>query len=706
MRFFILALICSIVVAMPTVQAQWIQTNGPFGGNVQAIAFWNGSMGFAGLYGGLYRTTDGGRSWTSSSAGITELNINAIGFRGTNAFVGTGGRGLFRSEDSGRSWSSVNTLGKNYSVAAITTIEPYAFAGGSDGVFRSTDDGRTWQSMSEGLVGGQVSSLTKNVNTLFAGTFHNGVYRSTDAGVSWTSMGIGLTNLEVHALIYKKRLFAGTRAGVFISTDDGSSWTSAGIDGNLPIIALGYVNDDVYASTEDGRLMRTTDAGVSWNDVATQLPNKVVRAISSRGSELFVGTYGGGLYRKPHPSADWIISNEGLTAASVLSLATNGSHWWAGTEGAGLFLSTTKGDTWTQTDATLRSISGDAMYVYDIMELDGKLLAATGAGIYRSTNDGGSWARAYTGPSGTQCFSFEVANGKWYAATDTYGVVVSSDMGETWVETNAGMDARSILALHVYEGDMFAGTSGSGVFRSTDGGGSWTPASSGLSNQVITGFGSCGAYLYAIGWTGPVFRSSDHGVSWTQVSDPLIPLFLMSPGAMVSAGSDLFVAHFGRVHYSPDCGESWFDVSQGLIGEFNNAIALDDSLLIVGNSATGVWKRPLKEMLGTVAVEADNLPSSQSSTCTPSQSLFINAAPNPFDKSTSITFSTTIDGHVNVKVYNVVGQFVESLASHDMLSGEQHIIWNADDITDGMYFIHIQTSYGSQVLSVLRNSHH
>lgn len=65
--------------------------------------------------------------------------------------------------------------------------------------------------------------------------------------------------------------------------------------------------------------------------------------------------------------------------------------------------------------------------------------------------------------------------------------------------------------------------------------------------------------------------------------------------------------------------------------------------------------------------------------------------PNPFNPETNINFQLNISGQVNLTVYNIKGQFVETLISGRLDSGNHNIIWKADDQPSGMYLFRLKT---------------
>jgi photosystem II stability/assembly factor-like uncharacterized protein len=97
---FILLSIYNIVL-----QAQWIQTNGPFGGTVHCLTTSKTNI-YAGTDYGIYRSTDLGINWIPTNNGLTNTNIVSLAVSDTNIFAGTK-NGVFLSKDEGTNWIKV-----------------------------------------------------------------------------------------------------------------------------------------------------------------------------------------------------------------------------------------------------------------------------------------------------------------------------------------------------------------------------------------------------------------------------------------------------------------------------------------------------------------------------------------------------------------------------------------------------------------------
>ena len=77
---------------------------------------------------------------------------------------------------------------------------------------------------------------------------------------------------------------------------------------------------------------------------------------------------------------------------------------------------------------------------------------------------------------------------------------------------------------------------------------------------------------------------------------------------------------------------------------------------------------------------------------TPLMTASLQAWPNPFNPVTTVSFSLETAGHVDLAIYNIKGERVETLVSAPMSAGEHKIVWNAEGIASGVYFIRLRAA--------------
>ncbi|MCP3957148.1 MAG: hypothetical protein GY719_04790 [bacterium] len=323
---------------------------------------------------GYFRSTDGGDGWNlvQIAPGTSDL---AIAPRVSGTVYAATNEGAWRSTDAGASWNTVNDGLANTSAEAMV-IDPQdpdtLYAGTLEGVFRSADAGDSWAAASEGipnivffktLVVDPVDPT--NLYALIGGTFTDIIFdlvlRSTNAGASWSIVQNGLPEypyLEALAIDPQRPrtlYLGGGPGGVFKTTDGGNMWFPAnqGIE-DLGVSALAIdplTPATVYAAGHTG-LFKSTDAGVSWQDVSAGLPvggNPEINllAIDPQTPEILYAHGRFGLARSTDGGSGWVLAGDGLSG-EIDALAIdpqNPTTLYAGGS-EGVFRSLDRGGSW------------------------------------------------------------------------------------------------------------------------------------------------------------------------------------------------------------------------------------------------------------------------------------------------------------------------------------------------------------------------
>ncbi len=284
--------------------------------------YWMGTTG-----GGVFKTTDGGDTWTPVSDRYFGGTIGAIAVAPSNpdvVYVGGGefpirgnvshGDGVYKTTDGGRTWRYMGLvetrhIGKirvhptNPELVYVAALGQVFGPNSERGVFKSVDGGASWKRVlfrndSTGAV--DLSMDPHDPNVLYAGLWQawrtpwmlvsggagSGLFKSTDGGESWTEITrnpglprglIGNVGISASGA-QRGRVYAIIEAdsgGVFRSDDGGATWTRVNSERKLRQRAWYYTR--IYADTRDPntvyvsnvQFQRSTDGGVTWSSIRT-----------------------------------------------------------------------------------------------------------------------------------------------------------------------------------------------------------------------------------------------------------------------------------------------------------------------------------------------------------------------------------------------------------------------------------------------------
>jgi photosystem II stability/assembly factor-like uncharacterized protein len=302
---------------------------GPFrGGRVNAVSgvpgqpntFYFGSVG-----GGVWKSTNAGRSWAPIFDSQPVASIGAIAVAPSNGdivYVGTGesdmrdsigyGDGMYKSTDAGKTWRRIGLdttrqIGrvivdpKNPNVVLVAALGHAYGANPDRGVYRSTDGGASWQGTlfkGDGVGAVDLAFDPRDSRVVYAALWATrrppwyiyapangpggGIFKSTDGGVTWQPLagglpteGLGRIGLAV-APTGANRLYAIVDAkdgGLYRSEDAGATWTK--VSGDNRIWGRGWYFSRVAVDPHDAdivyvsntSLYRSTDGGRTWTPI-------------------------------------------------------------------------------------------------------------------------------------------------------------------------------------------------------------------------------------------------------------------------------------------------------------------------------------------------------------------------------------------------------------------------------------------------------
>lgn len=561
-------------------------------------------------------------TWYSSGPEGGDVRVVVVDPHTPTTVYAVGDGGVWKSWDGGTSWSPSNTGRATLSVRAFAvdpTNPQVLYAGGwRSGVARSTDGGATWTPANTGLTDDRVTALAVHpgsTGTVFLGLVGSGVLKSTDGGAHWSPTGNeigGNTWAYVFAFhpTSSQTVWVGTTSGLFVSTNGGAAWTKvAGFTSASAVYALAVDSTNpavMYAGTEGDGAFKTSNGGTTWTPVNSgmvrgALQGKYVATIAIDPADhqrVLAGTGDGGAFLSTNGGASWSPIEAGFPLTDVQSIdfgPQGSSAVFAGSDGAGVFKSSDGGSTWAQSNQGLHAADVEDVVVDAANPT--RVWAGTLNGVWRSADRGASWTSA-TGNLpilAVETLATDPSNpDAAFVATWWQAIFKTTDGGAHWARLAGGLPDAGFEALAVNPfnpNHVLAGTFFSGLYRSTNGGATWASVGIGTPGLRVVSlrYDPTNPGVIYVGSDKGLFRTQDGGITWFApvLATEHIWDILVNP----AAPQQVWVCSYSGVYRSTD-GGSTFAGPVGGFAEYYWTLALDplqNSTVYVGGKG-GVYR--------------------------------------------------------------------------------------------------------------------
>jgi photosystem II stability/assembly factor-like uncharacterized protein len=470
-------------------------TTGGSGGNLTKKSTDGGTTWFT-LSGGLPSSNTAGRTQLAMAASNSNVLYASIASQSTAGLLG-----LYRSTDGGATWtlqnSTTNYLGGQGWYDNVVAVHPtnpdFVIVGGLD-VYTSSNAGATltqrtaWAtSTSSNMSHADIHYLGYNNGILYCGS-DGGVYQSTNDGLTWTDLNATLSTLQFQSADYDPtdtlKLYGGTQDNnLETSTDGGNTWIQRTTgDGGYSLVDPVTTNY-VYGQYVNGSLKRSNNYGVSFTEIS---PNGSSGGLFYNPYEMAPTDHNTIVYGQADlwkstsvqtatSTAGWTqIGSSGVMGGNVsaIGIAGNPNKIYVGTNNGRLLVTGDNGLNWL-TRAGFQYI-GD-LFVDDVDDnvcYAGVAGTAMGQHVFKTTDGGDTWQNITGDLPNTPVNSIVVrtaAPRMIFVGTDI-GVFQSTNDGTSWLPFNNGFPAVAVFDLKYKDraNVLLAATHGRGNFMYYD----------------------------------------------------------------------------------------------------------------------------------------------------------------------------------------------------------------------------------------------
>jgi photosystem II stability/assembly factor-like uncharacterized protein len=605
--------------------------------------------------GGVWKTTDGGSSWTALTDQLSSLSSGALAIDPLNpstVLYGTGeqhysgdslyGDGLFRTVDAGTSWAKIGLKADVGNYIARVGLSPGTLHVCSDlGYVRSTNDGATWSAFKPGAFSSWCNDLVRSSQaplTLFASFYGIGIYKSLDDGQSWAPLGGGLPasgfqriNLAIADssadTVYASFISpSGSLFGMYKTVNGGVSWSLLSSTPNYVCTQGWYDNGMAVSPTNpnlvfaggvfsycSGGIARTTNGGTSWTYVTvgtngTQVhPDQHYFTFGPDGA-LWVAS-DGGVWKSTTSGSTWVNLNQGLDITQFYTVGLHQSDptvLVGGTQDNGT-VQFQGGQPWPQV------IGGDGGPVAFEWSNPSRYFTTyvRMSPLYR-------WLRpivsqgTVTGPWSSDRASW--ANGPLVVDPNlattmlvgTHRVWQTSNSGTSWgtisPDLTGGGHLRALAIAPTDSNVIYSGSSDGRVYVTVNRGASWQLRTTGLpagrivSDILANPTDSQTAYLSVDQSTGGrLFQTTDAGVTWVDITGALTSGLRGMSLTIDFTTATFYLGTDAGVYSTADGGTTWVPESINLpsVAVYDAQIDTANGFIVAATHGRGMWRAQL-----------------------------------------------------------------------------------------------------------------
>ena len=605
--------------------------------------------------GGVWKTTDGGDSYTPISEGLPYNGASNLLVdyqnpevlylsNGDHSGWWTYSTGICKSTDGGVHWAPTAltwSLSQNVAVlsTAMNPLDPAVLlVAASNGLWRSTDAGGSWTKVRDGFYS-DVKYRPGDGATVYAALHDywgfSQVFKSEDGGLTWSQISnftanynwIRLTVTPANPNLLAAAGSYNDKRPFYLSTDNGANLTYRS---ECPDAAFLFASPNDPATLYCGYVdvHRSKDQGASWQKITNWFggqPQPEVHAdehyaAAQPGTGRLFFCNDGGLYRHDETTDTWTDRSNGLIITQFYHIAvaqTDETFMIGGTQDNGGRKRVGPGE-WEPTNG------GDAMEVA-IDYTDAKIMYTTyiNGQLYRSldgwVNDvgyrisnnlpgqtanhdlSGSWVSPYQiDPVNPNALVLGYADVYRTASRGLFWTKISNNL------TGSADEKLDALAIAPSDPNIIYASNNNKLYKTTNLGANWTnstpPGSAPITSITVHPANPNIVYITRGGFSNgsKVYRSDNGGTAWANISGtlPNVPANCLYLDVATDSSYTLFAGNDLGVYYRTSGMSDWRDMNQNLPVTIVTDLELQRSSrqLRAGTFGRGIWEYDLNHL--------------------------------------------------------------------------------------------------------------
>ncbi|MEL6821585.1 MAG: YCF48-related protein, partial [Calditrichota bacterium] len=568
---------------------------------------------------------------------------------------------ILRTTDGGNTWDIISTTGSTinaYYKSVVHTSGNTWFISGSFGmILKSTDDGLTWS-----LFEHPTTSYFQDIYFIddfvgwAAGTA--GLFaKTTDGGISW-NVQIHSQGFNFYDIHFKDPLNGWATTfpnGLYTTNDGGVTWSRAIVNTNDnslgQFVRFTIADNQTFYVVGDDAIYKSADSGATWQRVDKSLPFDMYKSIffNSPDNGWITGNAKnpGEILSTENGGNDWDVVQIPTSETSTSGVYfLNSNQGWIGVWGA-VLNTQDGGNTWNQT------IVPNATLVSGIVNPD----------------PFNSWVKASA--------KVYYSDGSGYTLQDPGYINISgiefTDSQNGWAITRIGR-----------------------IFHTNDGGQNWVEQSSPVSS-ILRDIEFINSQVgWCVGNQGTILKTVDGGANWENLGSSTQQYFVR-----LQAIDENKVWMWERggytIHVTQNGGINWQTIMVPKSLRGFTYFFVDDNTVF----GTGGLTTKATIVKGTIDLPTSIEDPNQARNDVP-QSIQLNTNyPNPFNPSTTITYSLDKSSRVELAIFTPLGQHLETLVNEWQAAGAYQKVFHAKNYPSGTYYYRLTVDGEQQTKGML-----